>query len=71
LTEHLQKLDNGRQRVADGIRALRLAIWRDWERLYAEAQRPGFTGTIGMELSWKEGRPGIPRFTRETYGISE
>jgi hypothetical protein len=53
------------------IRAMRLAVWREWEKLWSDAMAPGFTGEIGVRVSVKQGRPGQPRFTFERYGLTE
>lgn len=51
-------------------RALRMAIYRQWDRMYSQGCEPGFTGEITIRLNFKAGRPGQPRFTTELYGVS-
>ena len=54
--------------TADRIRALRLWGHREWDALYDRLCHPSFTGTIIIELSSKDGRPGEPQVTTRKYG---
>ena len=55
--------------TADVIIAKRLWLHRKWDELWDLATDPAFTGTIGIEISAKAGRPGEPRVKIEHYGI--
>ena len=57
--------------TADRIIALRLWIHRRFDELYDKLTDPAFTGTIGIEISGKDGRPGEPRVREERYGVSQ
>lgn len=50
---------------------MRLAVWREWEKLWSDAMESGFTGEIAMRVCVKDGRPGLPRFTREQIGVTQ
>lgn len=57
--------------LADRAVALRLFLHRRLDSLYKEITSAGFTGTMGIEISAKDGRPGEPRIKLETYGVTE
>lgn len=57
--------------TADVIVAKRLWLHRKWDDLWDMATDPKFTGTIGIEISAKDGRPGEPRVKIEHYGIGD
>lgn len=63
--------NNVQIRAADKIRYLRVGLIRELERLLDRATDPQFTGTVGLELSSKEGRPGEPRITVTQYGMRD
>jgi len=57
---------------ADHNRAMRLTIVRNLDRLLNEATAPGFAGTVGVEISAKDGRLGDkPKFTRVRVGAED
>lgn len=56
---------------ADRARAMRLFLHRKLDQLYERLTHPRFTGSITIELSGKDGRPGEPRTKIETYGVTE
>ena len=62
---------NGVKQQSLDIRALRLAVFREWEKLWAAAMDPSFTGEIAVRVCVKAGRPGLPRFTREQIGVTQ
>ena len=57
--------------IADVIVAKRLWLHRRMDALWDVATDPTFTGTIGIEISAKAGRPGEPRVKIEHYGITD
>ena len=54
---------------ADRIHAVRLYTLSEWSRLLALVTDPKFTGTVSIEISGKDGRPGEPKVTQTRYGI--
>jgi len=54
--------------TSDRIIAMRLWLHRRFDELYDHLTDPDFTGTIGIEISGKDGRPGEPRVKEERYG---
>jgi hypothetical protein len=57
--------------TADRIVAMRLLLHRELDRLYDILCNPNWTGTVGISISGKAGRPGEPRITEEKYGVCE
>ena len=58
-------------RSADRIIAMRIWLHRQLDRLYDELCDPEFTGSVGLTITAKEGRPGEPKLLVERYGVSE
>ena len=54
--------------TSDRILAMRLWLHRRFDELYDHLTDPDFTGTVGIEISGKDGRPGEPRVKEERYG---
>jgi len=61
----------GKSHTADRIIALRLWMHRRLDALYDRLTDKNFTGTVSIEISGKEGRPGEPRARVEEYGAGE
>ena len=55
--------------TADRIQAIRVYTLSEWSRLLAVVTDPKFTGSVSIELSAKDGRPGQPKVTQTRYGI--
>jgi hypothetical protein len=54
--------------TADRIVAMRLWMHRRLDALFDRLTDKDFTGTIAIELSGKDGRPGEPKARVEEYG---
>ena len=55
--------------TADRIQAIRVHTLSEWSRLLALLTDPKFTGSVGIEISAKAGRPGDPKVTVTHYGV--
>lgn len=58
-------------KAAELNRARRLQTIRGLENLLRVATAPGFRGTIGVEISAKDSRLGVPKFTEVRFGLGE
>jgi len=55
--------------TADRIQAVRVYTLSEWSRLLTVLTDPKFTGSVGIEISAKAGRPGDPKVTVTHYGV--
>ncbi len=59
------------EKPADMNRIRRLEAIRGLERLLRKAISPTFRGSIGVELSSKDGRLSVPKLTQVQFGVDE
>lgn len=67
MTAENPRRQNETHHRADVNRARRLQAVRELDLLLKEASEPGFTGSVIVEISAKEGRLGDPVTTRRKY----